>query len=315
MSPSNDRLQQARMAYTRHQKHIILLVTILLCIYLIGYAAELTWRLLPAPEQTPVAGISTGNNAVKQNTNRVNINAIKALNLFGNAAAKPTPVVETVVADAPETTLSLTLTGVVASNQSQEGAAIIENRGKQNTYGLGDKIDGSNAIVKEVYADRIIIRNGARLETLMLDGHDFNKPVAAPTRAQTRPRTTAAKPRNGRVSRERPGLSREATSVVKNLRNEPSKFTDYIAVSPVRENGRIKGYRVSPGRDPSLFAAAGLKANDVITEINGLDMTNIQESMQAMAMLREAESMQLTIDRKGDELTLYLDLPSDNKKK
>ncbi|MCH1932385.1 type II secretion system protein GspC, partial [Shewanella sp. A25] len=86
------------------------------------------------------------------------------------AAAQQAPEL---ITDAPKTSLSILLTGVVASTAEQRGVAVIESRGSQNTYSLGDKIDGTSASLKEVYADRIIITNNGRYETLMLDGLEF----------------------------------------------------------------------------------------------------------------------------------------------
>ena len=159
----------------QHQKQLHTIVVVLLSLYLIAFAAKLVWRIIPEPQlsatptvsRAPVISSSSGQNGV-------NIAKIQQLNLFGNAAAKPAePVAE--VTDAPETRLNLTLTGVVASSEQEAGTAIIENRGSQAVYGLGEKIEGTNATLQKVYNDRVIIKNGVRNETLMLDGIDYDE--------------------------------------------------------------------------------------------------------------------------------------------
>ena len=112
---------------------------------------------------------------------QVDLAGLQQLGLFGKADANSdNPKVKAVetVTDAPKTTLSIQLTGVVASTADQKGLAIIESNGSQDTYSLGDKIKGTSASLKEVYADRIIITNAGRYETLMLDGlvHTSQKP-------------------------------------------------------------------------------------------------------------------------------------------
>lgn len=313
MTSSSLPIQQVWQSLVKHQDLINKTVVLLLSIYLIAYAAALTWRLIPAPDSQQVhQSSSSTNHSVRQKKAAVSdIASIQRLNLFGNAAA-PVKVQEPVVSDAPETKLNLTLTGVVASTESQSGAAIIDNRGTQATYGIGDKVEGTNAIVREVFADRIIIRNGTRMETLMLDGVDFNRLVQEQVVATpTRPEVVRQKmPTPDEPKMELRRLSNQDMQATRNLRNKPKNFTDFIAISPVRLQGELKGYRVNPGRNPSLFNASGLKANDIITEINGLDLSDLQQSMQAMKTLRKSDSMQITIDRKGDIRTLYLELPN-----
>lgn len=295
--------------WQKHQKTINLLVVILLSIYLLAYAAELFWRLFPEPEagnrQVAVTQVA-GNGNKKQQTN---INAIKRLKLFGDPGAVKQEV-KPVVQDAPETQLNLTLTGLVASTEEQDGAAIIENRGEQNTYGIGEKVDGTRAVVKEVMPDRIIIDNGGRMETLMLDGHDF-KQVSSQANSSNLVKTAPADAPRDRL--RKPAIQtfdEDAAIVARTLRDSPTKFTDFIAIQPHREEGKIAGYKVNPGKDPALFEAAGLQANDILTEINGLDLTDIQQSMEAMKMLRSAEFLQIKLSRDGAVTTLDLELPA-----
>ncbi len=298
----------------QYQKQANLAVTILLSLYLLWFAAELIWKLVPTPEQAKTSVGMTTTSVSRQTSQSANIGAIQRLNLFGELGKEPVKE-EPVVQDAPETNLQLTLTGLVASTNSQDGAAIIEHRGSQNTYGIGDAVDGTRATVHEVFADRIIINNGGRMETLMLDGVEFEAAV----QAQTANRPTTVNTNNNMANRpasasrraveEMRTLNQESAVAAQQLRTAPNKFTDFIAIQPHRAEGKIVGYRVNPGRDPALFQAAGLQANDVLTEINGLDLTDIKQSMEAMKMLRGADALQLTVSRKGDLMTLNLELP------
>ena len=279
----------------------------LLAIFLLSYAAELTWRVWPQPaDNGRLKPISNGQPVILKNSNsRLNLADIKRLNLFGDYNAEP--IVEKEVTDAPVTRLNLTLTGVVSSSIKDQGAAIIKNRNQQQTYGIGEKIEGTNASLKEVYADRVIIKNGSSSETLMLDGVDYNKisnqsinqPIQAPV--------TISQPNTRDLGRRT--LSDDAIQASKELQDQPASFIDYIAVSPHRPNGELLGYRVSPGKKPALFKAAGLKSGDVITDINGLDLTDMQQALEAMNMLKELQSLQISVQREDELITIYLDLP------
>ncbi|AFT97288.1 general secretion pathway protein C [Alteromonas macleodii str. 'Balearic Sea AD45'] len=287
----------------QHQKQLHTIVVVLLSLYLIAFAAKLVWRIIPEPQlsatptvsRVPVISSSSGQNGV-------NIAKIQQLNLFGNAAAKPAePVAE--VTDAPETRLNLTLTGVVASSEQEAGTAIIENRGSQAVYGLGEKIEGTNATLQKVYNDRVIIKNGVRNETLMLDGIDYDE---ANRRREMQARN---RPEPEELEEDTVELSDEALEATAALRERPANFTDFISISPKTEEGQLIGYQVSPGKEPELFNSAGLQAGDVITQINGLDLTDLQQSQEALSELRNAQTIELTIIRDGSLTTLYLDLP------
>lgn len=300
MTFANYNLNQLWLQLNKQQQRINLLVVVLLSVYLLAYAAELTWRLFPSPAEPTAQQSLSASPQITTSNRETDLSTIKRLNLFGDLSAAPVEEVQQVT-EAPQTSLNLTLTGVVASTARGAGAAIIENKGSQNTYGINDKIDGTNAVLMEVYADRVIIKNGQRRETLMLDGIDYNKPNANVLVNQTA--TT-------RPSVKRRDLSEQVIEASRALQQQPANFTDYIAISPHRVDGQLHGYTVSPGKDPTLFQAVGMQNGDIITEINGLDLTDTQQSMEAMGALRAAQSMQLTVNRDGDLLTLYLDLPS-----
>jgi len=289
----------------QHQKQLHTIVVVLLSLYLLAFAAKLVWQIIPEPQlsatptvsRAPVVSSTSGKNGV-------NITKIQQLNLFGNAAAKPAePVAE--VTDAPETRLNLTLTGVVASSEQEAGTAIIENRGSQAVYGLGEKIEGTNATLQKVYNDRVIIKNGVRNETLMLDGIDYEE---ANRRREMQARNRP-EPEEDEYEEDAVELSDEALEATVALRERPASFTDFISISPKTEEGQLIGYQVSPGKEPELFKSAGLQAGDVITQINGLDLTDLQQSQEALSELRNAQNIELTIIRDGSLTTLYLDLP------
>lgn len=289
----------------QHQKQLHTLVVVLLSLYLIAFTAKLVWQIIPEPSlsATPtasrIAPISTPNGK-----SGVNLGKIQQLNLFGDAAAVPQSAQTEEVTDAPETRLNLTLTGVVASSEQESGTAIIENNNSQAVYGLGEKIEGTNATLQTVYNDRVIIKNGIRKETLMLDGIDYEE---ANRRREQQERMGPSPARNDEVQAQE--LSEEALEATAALRERPANFTDFISISPKTEGGQLIGYQVSPGREPALFASAGLKAGDVISQINGLDLTDLQQSQEALSELRSAQSIELTIIRDGSFTTLYLDLP------
>lgn len=274
-------------------------------VVVIYLAADITWKLVPANSQSAqwrptVSGTQT--------SGLVGVSGIKQLSLFGELGETAEVRTETVevITDAPKTSLSIQLTGVVASTAEQKGLAVIDSRGSQDTYSLGDKIKGTSASLKEVYADRIIIANAGRYETLMLDGLKYTTQSNANQQLQKAKSQTKVqrldKRRDAKVGRQI-SQSRDA------LMADPSKITDYLAISPVKRSGQVLGYRLNPGKDAALFKQAGFKANDLAKSINGYDLTNMGQALEVMAQLPELTEVSLMVERQGQLVEIMFSLP------
>ncbi|BCV64796.1 type II secretion system protein GspC [Shewanella algae] len=275
----------------------------LLVLYLM---AQISWKLIPSEKPavnwtpTPVSGTQS---------QHVDIGSINGLALFGKREAgsvkpKSEPSVE-MITDAPKTSLSILLTGVVASSAEQKGLAVIESQGSQETYSLGDKIKGTSASLKEVYADRIIITNAGRYETLMLDGLQYT------TQSQANARLQQARSEGDvtKLDRRDADIGRELGASRDELLADPSKITDYLAISPVQKDGEVQGYRLNPGKDVGLFKDAGFQPNDLAKSINGYDLTDMSQALELMSQLPELTDVSVMVEREGQLVEIMFSLP------
>ena len=290
------------------QAKIAKVISVLLLIYIAYLCAQITWQFVVPANSASSQGNQNQSISKQQPAQRVDIDRITALNLFGKHQQVQQAVQE-VVQDAPQTRLKLTLSGVVASSEPASSAAIIEYQGNQETYGIGDKITGTRASLSQVYADRVIIKLSGRLETLMLDGVDFNKsvPVTKPSNNSATNKVSAGGGRKAAVidNRNKANLAKSTRDIKSTLASEPGKITDFLRISPNQTQGKITGYQLRPGKKPEFFQAAGLKSGDIAKQINGLDLTNAAQAAQALAALRSEQEISLLVDRNG-ELTEIL---------
>ncbi|WP_351000404.1 type II secretion system protein GspC [Shewanella sp. TB7-MNA-CIBAN-0143] len=269
-------------------------------------AAQITWKLMPVSSQSAVwqpSPISAGT------AKRIELAGVRNLLLFGrldNNSNKPKAEVVEQITDAPKTNLSIQLTGVVASTEEAQGLAVIESSGQQETYGLGDKIKGTSASLKEVYADRIIISNGGRYETLMLDGLQYTTQGAANSQLQ-QAKVDQQVTRVDRRDNQR--FSEDLSNSRDELLADPSKITDFLAISPVRNGDELAGYRLNPGKDVALFKQAGFQANDLAKSINGFDLTDMGQALEVMAQLPELTEMAVMVEREGQLVEIMFSLP------
>lgn len=276
-------------------------VILIITLYLL---AQITWKLIPTSE--PVLNWRPTPESISAGKH-VSVSQLQALSLFGRAdeaSSKPKVApIEEQITDAPKTSLSIQLTGVVASTSQQKGLAVIASSGSQNTYGLGDKIKGTSASLKEVYADRIIITNSGRYETLMLDGLDYDTNGFANKQLQQ------AKSVRKVDQRQNKKIAKEIEAKRDELLADPSKLTDYLAISPVQREGALQGYRLNAGKDRSLFKQAGFKANDLAKSINGYDLTEMTQALEVMAQLPELTEVSLMVERDGQLVEIMFSLP------
>lgn len=254
-----------------------------LLIVLAQQSAALTWRLLTlASPQTSQPWQPSAVAVNGQNNPRLELGEVSRLALFGKAIPKA-QAKAAVAANAPRTQLNAQLNGVLASSDPAKSIAIIAMSGIQNSYGVGDMIDGTQARIRQVYPDRVIIERDGRDETLMLDGEEYGKPL---------PQTNTA----------------PLGSLRSELMADPGKITDYLNISPVQVDGRMTGYRLNPGSNPEFFNQSGLQANDLAISINGLDLRDNMQAMQAMQQMAGATEMTVTVERQGEQFDIYVRL-------
>ncbi|PSW09017.1 type II secretion system protein GspC [Photobacterium rosenbergii] len=272
-------------------------VLVVMLAWVVGRMVWLALQPAQAPANWQASTVAVSSNA---GGNRSEVAKVLNMNLFGRYQQNA-PVVERkqpVKQDAPQTRLSLTLVGLVASSNPQTALAVITHRGKQNTYGLNEAIEGTRATLQAVYPDRVIIRNSGRDETLMLDGVDFSKA----SQSTSRPRQP--EPRQVEPAEPTSDLSR----IKQEILEKPQTLFSYIRLSQVKRDGELVGYRVNPGKERALFDAVGLKANDLAVSLNGNDLTDAAVMAKLWTELSSATDFTLTVEREGQLHDIYIEL-------
>ncbi len=144
------------------------LVTVLLLLLLAHALARLTWAVAPEPEREGPAGVGLqpGTTPGRAPGRDDAARAVAAWHLFGEARERAETT--EIPREAPETTLQLTLNGVIASRERQAASAIVSGPdGKEKGYTVDEELPGG-ARLKEIYRDRVILWHKGRYETLRL---------------------------------------------------------------------------------------------------------------------------------------------------
>lgn len=274
---------------------VLNILFILACTYSLS---QLSWMLIPL-DQTSQQPTQLKNTQRKISTRQTElqrkIQQIPQSHLFGNYESDA--VTAPLQTDAPETRLNLLLKGLLSATSMQNASAIIAlgKGGNEDSYSVGDRV--SSATVKEIYADRVILENNGRFETLTLP-REF---------ADTGPEASSFETGSRNNAADTPGgvLGDIRSKILKN----PTSFGDYAIPIPYNENGKLKGYRLQPQGDRALFDKVGLDPNDIIVELNGIKLNNPNRSLKALRKLQNAKSMDITVLRNGAELPLHFEIP------
>jgi general secretion pathway protein C len=295
------------------QQKITQVIILVLLSYIAFLFAQITWLGLAETDHNANLTLNNLSSFSVVPKEQVQVKAIQALNLFGVFSQKNVNRVEKIVEDAPETRLQLILTGVVASSNKATAAAVIESRGKQETYSIGENIQGTRAVLEDIFHDRVLLKISGGLETLMFEGLIFDKNIKVikpryNQQAVTQPTKNMSQksspdnfsPTNIVDQRDNKVLAQVTRTLRSELASDPGKITDYLKISPKRENGKITGYQLMPAKDPIFFQSAGLKSGDVAVQMNGFDLTAPLEAAQALQSLKEQREVSLLLDRNGD---------------
>ncbi len=254
--------------------------------------SQLTWLLVPSSSQT-LAPMQTRHSTSTQDISaeQEKIRQIPQAHLFGIYESQSVTPVQT---DAPETKLNLVLKGLLAATPMTHASAIIAlgKNGQEDIYGIGDRV--SSATVKEIHTDRVILERNGRFETLRLPKEFSQNTLIETSSSNNLPPST-------------PGemLSDIRQKILKN----PTSFGDYAIPIPYNQNGKLKGYRLQPQGDSALFNQLGLDPKDVIIKLNGIDLNNPNNGLQAIRKLQNAKQVDITVLRNGAEIPLHFEIP------
>ncbi len=294
-------------------------INLLLVIALGFLLAKLMWLIL-TPEREINTRVEVLNDV--QNTQKAKINygkLIASQHLFGEI--KKTPVViketqpkpvENVIAP---TRLNAKLHGIVAYNKSKEGFALISmSNGPQKVYGKGDKLS-DGVIVQSILPGKVIIDNHGKSEELRLPVNKANANNALrkgrkttslsygggitsrtkPMRQQQKRKKTGSQPNK---KSDFPGLAEYRQKVIAS----PQKLLEIARPSPVIVDGQFIGFRVQPGSQRKVFRNLGFKANDIITEVNGIILDDASKGAMVLGELTQAAELSIKVKRGDEEL-------------
>ena len=186
----------------------------------------------------------------------------------------------------------------------EAGSAIIEQRGAEVTYAVGDNLEGTRAKLHQVLDDRVLLEVNGRYETLMLDGVEFTRIAQANAGLGREDNAETELAVEEPIVLAQPIATGFNTPEVQARRDEimaePMKFFDYVRVTPVQRDGQLAGYRLMPGKDIAIFQQLGFLEGDLAIEINGVALNDMQQALRVINDMRDATEASVKVERDGE---------------
>ncbi|OSN02186.1 MULTISPECIES: type II secretion system protein GspC [Lonsdalea] len=179
----------------------------------------------------------------------------------------------------PLTSLRLALTGVLLSEDAAHSIAIFSKDNQQFSCSTNESLPYDDAKLVEIHADSVTLLYQGRHEVLRL----YEQPGGEETQTDT--------------------------AALQQLQPRPSSpISDYLELSPLINDNKLSGYRISPGRHPDIFYRVGLQERDVIIALNGLDLRDEAQAKTAMERIPEIHTFTLTVEREGQQQDIYMEI-------
>jgi general secretion pathway protein C len=233
--------------------------------------------------------------------------AIMQRNLFGTAPAPGPAAAPAAPAEAGPTQLQLRLLGTIAGGPAF-ARAIIEDAAKaQNLYRVNETVQGAKII--EIQRNRVILQVGNRRETLELasgstaaSGPEAEGPraVAPPKAVVPREAVRVMSPTEFEINK-RALLARIGglETIMANAKLEP-----YVV------DGQPKGLRLTGIEGVTMAAFIGIQNGDVITSVNGQELTSMQKAYQVFQKARSQPQLDVQLLRGEQVKALQFKLTS-----
>lgn len=293
-----------------------------LVLWAVNSTANTLWALIPSSpvevSKSVVINPPPSSNAASAGSETIDVSSILGMSVFGaaepsevqdlapvNAVATPREGIEN---GARETSLALTLTGIVASTTDGLGSAMIEARKKQELYSVGDDLPANGKVtLAKILPKQVVIDNNGTYELITLFDDNGIVGIVQSASSELPNRTPAL---TAEVSTNQPERQQLAANYREQLYSDPQSLAGLVSISAVQSDGGLKGYRVAPGRDAEQFTALGFKAGDIVTAVNGYALSDPTNTVRLYQLMRDATDATFEIERDGSPVSISVSLSS-----
>jgi len=198
----------------------------------------------------------------------------------------------------------LAVTGVVVRKTKERSTAILSSGGKTRVVAVGDSAFGGRVVT--VNAEGVTLDYAG--ERLVLRLQSALQAAAANPQRPAPPAARAAAPGAAPEDPSTPARTMQRADVQRRLGDEIPRILAETAVTPVMADGHVVGVQVARLAEGSLLTDAGLRAGDIITQVNGTDIDGMGTLIGLWPRLQTATELRAVITRNGQPVSLVVSL-------
>jgi general secretion pathway protein C len=186
----------------------------------------------------------------------------------------------------------LAAVGIVASRDPTHSVALLRSGGRTRLVAVGDTAFGGR-----------VAAIGAGLVALEFDGRRVDVRLSAEAvspLAAARAASRAESDPNARVLQRR--------DVEKRLGEEAPRILAETTLMPALDSGRVAGFTLTRVPENSLLTDAGLRAGDVLTQINDTPIDSMATLIALWPRLQNESTLRAIVLRNGQPVSLTVSL-------
>ncbi|HEX3903050.1 MAG TPA: type II secretion system protein GspC [Polyangia bacterium] len=210
-----------------------------------------------------------------------------------------------VVPPLQRTSLPLKLLAVMyAPTDTRWSMAIIRDNDDKSVgpYGVGSKI--REATIDEIDETRAYLDfGGGRREYLELLDLPAGAPAAPVAAAPAAAKDPLAEALDRGIKKTGPNSYEVQHSTLDALLGNMGALAKAARIVPEMKDGKSAGFRLLSIKPDGPFGKIGLQNGDVISAINGLEMTSPDKALEVYTKLRTANHLSVGLDRNGQKIT------------
>jgi general secretion pathway protein C len=281
---------------------LLLLLTVSLGLLVGGFAADWLGILL-APQDATTAAVASESLPVTR-PRLEDFTSVTQRNLF-DSQAKPETLAEPSAAaagaqpaqSAAAVRVDLALLGTVAGGE--QPLAVIAADKEVEVYRLGARLPG-NLILVRIERDRVVAESADGRQTVLElsleglpEGTAAGRPAPAVRNGTTGVQIIELGENSWQIPRE------EAEKARSNL----NALLKTARMVPKIENGTTVGFTIVNIQPGTFLDLLGLKAGDVLVQINQVELNSPEKALQIFQQVREANNISLGLLRNGSRQT------------
>lgn len=196
------------------------------------------------------------------------------------------------------------LSGIVLRGTfaGRDGFAIFEENktGGEHVFRPGELVFGSWPL-KKILKDSVVLATGSGETVLRLNENGMTVFEEHGPSAQNKP----AERVSARTGEGMWVLDRKA---VLNAVDNISQIISDARLTPINKDGKMNGFRISEIKENGIFHTLGLKNGDVLSRVNGFEITSPERAIQVLTALKGENRVNLDLVRDGSQINFRYEI-------